>query len=183
MEKIVLNHKNFGRLTEGYVLVIGIGVAIAIAGLIAFGLLLLFNSPWFTIPLIFFFIGTWLAASQWNELVNLRIVTGFVASITNPTRLTTAATLLNTKRSSFVRSISKLITRGVVELDFFVDMDAFGPKGSESPSSLPNETQRLSRSLTPSHPILTSLQWIGLIGTIIAIIYHIVGLLRYLGFF
>lgn len=180
----MLNRKNFGRLTEGYVLVIGIGVAIAIAGLIVFGLLLFFNSPWFTVPLIFFFIGTWLAASQWNDLVNLRVVAGFVASITTLTRLTTAATLLNMKKSSFVQSIAKLITRGVVELDFFVDMDAFGPKGSERPNSIPDDDQqKYSRSLTPSQPILTSLQWIGLIGTIIAIIYHIVGLLRYLGFF
>ena len=179
-----LDQKNFGRLTESYVLVIGIGVAIAIAGIIAFGLLLLFNLPWFTVPLIFFFVGTWLATSQWNELVNLRVVAGFVASITNPTRFTTAATLLNMKKSSFVESISKLITRGVVELDFFVDMDAFGPKGSEHPSSIPDHSlQEQSKSLTPSHPVLAGLQWIGLIGTLIAIIYHLVGLFRYLGFF
>lgn len=179
---MAINHKNFGRLTEGYTLVIGIGVAIAIAGITAFGVLLALGYPWFTVPLIFVFLGTWIAARQWGELVTLRIVTGFVSSITHPTRITTTANLLNMKKHTFVHSLTKLITRGVVEIDFFPEVDAFGPKGCKRPKSIPKDYDpKTVTPLTSPQHIMTGLQWIGLIGTIIAIIYHIMGLLRHLG--
>ncbi len=180
--KLTLDHKNFGRLTEGYTLYIGIGVAIAIAGIITFGVLLLLGYPWFTVPLIFVFLGTWISATQWSELVTLRIVAGFVSSITHPTRITTASNLLNMKKHTFVHSLTKLITRGVVKIDIFPEVDAFGPKGCDRPKSIPNEFQPDTVTpFTSPHRIMASLQWIGLIGTIIAIVYHIIGLLRYLG--
>jgi hypothetical protein len=182
--EMTLDHKNFGRLTEGYTLVIGIGAGIAIAGIVAFGVLLVLGFPWFTVPLIFVFLGLWIAASQWNELGRLRIVAGFVASITHPTRISTAASLLNMKKHVFVHSLTKLITRGVVQIDIFPEVDAFGPKGCKRPKSVPKDYQ--PKTVTPlisPQRLLTGLQWIGLIGTIIAIVYHIIGLLRYLGIF
>ena len=179
---MMLDHKNFGRLTEGYTLVIGIGVAITIAGIIAFGVLFVLGFPWFTVPLIFVFLGLWIAASQWNELGKLRIVAGFAASITHPTHITTAANLLNMQKHTFVHSLTKLITRGVVQIDIFPEVDAFGPKGSERPKSVPKYyPPKTVGPLTSPHRVLSGLQWIGLIGTIIAIIYHIIGLLRFLG--
>ena len=180
---MTLDRKNFGRLTEGYTIVIGIGVAIAIAGIVAFGVLLAFGNPLFTVPLIFVFLGTWIAARQWNELGTLRVVAGFVSSITHPTRITTSANLLNMKKHTFVHSLTKLITRGVVEIDIFPEVDAFGPKGGKRPKSIPKDYQpKTPGPITTRHQLTTSLQWIGLIGTIIAIIYHIYGLLRYTGF-
>jgi hypothetical protein len=182
--EMALDHKNFGRLTEGYTLVIGIGAAIAIAGIIAFGVLLVLGVLWFTVPLIFVFLGLWIAASQWNELGKLRIVAGFVASITHPTHITTAASLLNMKKHAFLHSLTKLITRGVVQIDIFPEVDAFGPKGCKRPKSMPKDyPPQAVTPLTSPHRLLTGLQWIGLIGTIIAIVYHIFGLLRYLGIF
>lgn len=182
--EMTLDYKNIGRLTEGYTLVIGIGVAITIAGLIAFGVLLLGGVPWFTISLIFVFLGMWLSTSQWNELLRLKIVTGFVASITHPTRITTAANLLNMKKHTFVHSLTKLITQGVVQISIFPEVDAFGPKGCKRPNSVPKNYQSITTSPIASRQLLTKiLQWIGLIGTIIAIIYHIIGLVRYLGLF
>ena len=182
--KLTLDRKNFGRLTEGYTLVIGIGVAITLAGIIAFGVLFVLGFLWFTVPLIFVFLGLWIAASQWNELGKLRIVAGFVASITHPTSITTAANLLNLKKHAFVYLLTKLITRGVVQIDIFPEVDAFGPKGCERPKSVPKDySPHPVRSLTSPHRLLTGIQWIGLIGTIIAIIYHVIGLLRYLGIF
>jgi hypothetical protein len=179
---MTLDRKNFGRLTEGYTIVIGIGAGIAIAGITAFGILLALGYPWFTVPLIFVFLGTWIAARQWSELVTLRIVSGFVSSITHPTRITTTSNLLNMKKHSFVHSLTKLITRGVVEIDIFPEVDAFGPKGCKRPKSIPKDYQPDTVTpLTSPIRIMSSLQWIGLIGTIIAIIYHIFGLLRYLG--
>ncbi|MFX1577050.1 MAG: hypothetical protein ACFFCF_07730 [Promethearchaeota archaeon] len=181
---MTLDHKNMGRLTEGYTLTISIGVAITIAGLIAFGVLLLVGIPWFTISLIFVFLGMWLSTSQWNELIRLRIVTGFVASITHPTRITTAANLLNMKKHTFVHSLTKLITRGVVEINIFPEVDAFGPIGCKRPNSIPQDYQPITTTPLTSHQLITRiLQWIGLIGTIIALVYHIIGLLRYLGLF
>jgi hypothetical protein len=178
---LTLDRKNFGRLTEGFMMTIGIGVAITIAGLVAFGLLLLFGIPWFTIPLIFVFLGMWIATGQWNELNRLRIVAGFVASITHPTRITTAANLLNMKRHTFVHALTKLITRGVVEISIFPEVDAFGPKGSTRPNSVPKDYQpTIPVPITSRQRALTILQWIGLIGTLISITYHIIGLLRYL---
>ncbi|MFX1562709.1 MAG: hypothetical protein ACFFDP_05330 [Promethearchaeota archaeon] len=177
-----LDHKNFGRLTEGYTLVIGIGVTITIAGIIAFGVLFALGFLWFTIPLIFVFLGLWIAASQWNELGKLRIVAGFAASITHPTHITDAANLLNMKKHAFIYLLTKLITRGVVQIDIFPEVDAFGPRGCKRPESVPKDYQ--SQTVTPlasPQRLLTGLQWIGLIGTIIAIIYHIIGLLRYIG--
>lgn len=181
---MTLDHKNMGRLTEGYTLVIGMGFAITISGLIAFGILLLVGIPWFTISLIFVFLGMWLSTSQWNELIRHRVVAGFVTSITHPTRITTAANLLNLKKHTFVHSLTKLITRGVVEVTIFPEVDAFGPKGCKRPKSIPKDYQpTTTTTITSRHQLTKILQWIGLIGTIIAIIYHIIGLLRYLGFF
>jgi hypothetical protein len=181
---MTIDRKNFGRLTEGYLIVIGIGVAIAIAGIVAFGLLLAFSNPWFTVPLILVFLGTWIAARQWSELVTQRIVAGFVGSINHPTRITSTSKLLNMKTHTFVHSITKLITRGVVEIDIFPEVDTFGPKGCKRPNSIPKDYQpdKVSPLASP-HRLMSGLQWIGLIGTIIAIIYHIIGLLRYLGVF
>ena len=180
--QMTLDRKNFGRLTEGYTLVIGIGVTITIAGMVALGVLFILGFLWFTLPLIFVFLGLWIAGSQWNELVKLRIVAGFVASITHPTRITTVATLLNVKNHAFIYLLTKLVTRGVVQIDIFPEVDAFGPKGCERPESVPKDYQPPTGGpLTPPHRFPTSLQWIGLIGTLIAIIYHIIGLLRYLG--
>jgi hypothetical protein len=179
--KMTLDRKNFGRLTEGYTLVIGIGVAITLAGLIAFGVLFVLGFLWFTVPLIFVFLGLWIAGSQWNELVKLRIVAGFVASITHPTRITTAANLLNLRTHAFIHLFTKLITRGVVEIDIFPEVDAFGPKGCQRPESVPKEYQPSTGGPLPPPRFPTSIQWIGLIGTLIAITYHIIGLLRYLG--
>ncbi len=179
-----LDHKNMGRLIEGYTIIIGIGVAIAIAGIIAFGALLMLTIPWFSVPLIFVFLGIWIATSQWNEVGKLRIVAGFVASVTHPTRITTASTLLSLKKFDFVRCLTKLITRGVIEIDIFPEVDSFGPKGTKRPKSIPKDYQPDPIISTFSHQrITTSLQWIGLIGTIIAIIYHIIGLIRFLGLF
>ena len=179
---MTIDHKHFGRLTEGYTIVIGIGVAIALAGIIAFGILLALGYPWFTVPLILVFLGTWIATRQWSELVTLRIVTGFVSSITHPTRITTTSTLLNMRKHTFVHSLTKLITRSVVEIDIFPEVDAFGPRGCKRPKSIPKDYQPDTvRPVTSPLRIMTGLQWIGLIGTIIAIIYHIFGLLRYLG--
>jgi hypothetical protein len=180
--EMTLDHKNFGRLTEGYTLYIGIGVVITLAGLIAFSVLFVLGFFWFTVPLIFVFLGLWIAASQWNELGKLRIVAGFVASITHPTRITTAANLLNLKRHTFIYLLTKLITRGVVQIDIFPEVDTFGPKGCQRPKAVPKEYQpKTAGPLTSPHRVLTSLQWIGLIGTVIAIVYYIFGLLRYLG--
>ncbi len=177
-----LDHKNFGRLTEGNIMVIGIGVAIALAGIIAFSVLLALSIPWFTVPFIFVSLGTWIAARQWSELVKLRITAGFVSSITHPTRLTTASNLLKMKKHTFVHLLTKLVTRGVVEIDIFPEVDAFGPKGCKRPESVPKDFQHdTGTPLTSPHSIMTGLQWIGFIGTIIAIVYHIFGLLRYLG--
>ncbi len=182
--KMTLDQKNFGRLTEGYTIIMGIGVAVALAGIIAFGVLLVLGFPWFTVPLIFVFLGLWIAASQWNELGKLRIVAGFVASITHSTRITTAADLLNMQKHAFVHSLTKLITRGVVQIDIFPEVDAFGPKGCKRPKSVPKDyPPQPATPLKSPQRLLTALQWIGLIGTIIAIIYHIIGLLRYLGIF
>ena len=184
MIRLTLDRKNFGRLTEGYTLVIGIGVAITLAGIIAFGVLFILGFLWFTVPLIFVFLGLWITASQWNELGKLRIVAGFVASITHPTSITTATNLLNLKKHAFVYLLTKLITRGVVQTDIFPEVDAFGPKGCERPKSvLKDYSPQPVRPLTSPYRLLTGIQWIGLIGTIIAIIYHIIGLLRYLGIF
>ncbi|MFX1510634.1 MAG: hypothetical protein ACFFBR_10040 [Promethearchaeota archaeon] len=184
MIELPLDHKNFGRLTEGFTITIGIGVAITISGLIAFGLLLFVGVPWFTIPLIFVFLGMWIATNQWNELNRLRIVAGFVASITHPTRITTTANLLNMKRHTFVHALTKLITRGAVEISIFPEVDTFGPKGCKRPNSVPKDYQPPTPiPITSRQQLSTILQWIGLIGTIIAIVYHIIGLLRYLGFF
>jgi hypothetical protein len=180
----MLDKKNLSRLSEGYTITIAIGAIIAIAGIIAFSALLLFNIPWFSISLIFVFLGMWMAASYWNELGKLRIIAGFVASITRPTRITTASNLLNLKRHDFIQSLSKLITRGVVEIEIYPEVDAFGPKGVKRPKSIPKDYQPAPvKTINPYHRFTTMLQWIGLIGTIIAIIYHIIGLLRYLGFF
>ncbi len=126
----------------------------------------------------------WIAASQWNEVGKLRIVAGFVTSVTQPTRITTASNLLSLKKSDFVRSLTKLITRGVIEIDIFPAVDSFGPKGTKRPKSVPKDYQPTSITSASSHQrITTSLQWIGLAGTIIAIIYHVIGLIRFLGFF
>ncbi|MFX0168812.1 MAG: hypothetical protein ACFE89_05555 [Candidatus Hodarchaeota archaeon] len=179
-----LDQKNFGRLTEGYLIVIGVGVAITIISMIAFGFLLAFNVPWFSVPLIFVFLGVWIAASQWNELRRLRIVAGFVSSITRLTRITSTALMLNLKKYDFVHNLSKLITRGVIEVDIFPEVDAFGPKGIKHPESVPEAYQPEDATRISSHQrFATSLQWIGLLGTVIAIIYHFIGLLRYLGLF
>ena len=179
---MTLDRKNFGRLTEGYTLVIGIGVAITLAGLIAAGVLFVLGFLWFTVPLIFVFLGLWIAASQWNELIKLRIAAGFVASITHPTRITTAANLLNMKNHAFIYLLTKLITRGVVQTDIFPEVDAFGPKGCQRPESVPKDYQPPTGGLlAPPHRFLSGIQWIGLIGTLIAIIYHIIGLLHYSG--
>jgi hypothetical protein len=179
---MTLDHKNFGRLTEGYTLYIGIGVAITLSGLIAFGVLFVLGFVWFTVPLIFVFLGLWIAATQWNELVKLRIVAGFVSSITHPTRITTAANLLNLRKHTFVHLLTKLITRGVVQIDIFPEVDTFGPKGCQRPTSVPKDYEsKTAGPLTSPNQVLTGLQWIGLIGTIISITYHIIGLLRYLG--
>jgi hypothetical protein len=181
---MTLDFKNLKRLTEGYTIIIGIGVIIAIAGIIAFSVLLLLNIPWFSIPLIFMFLGMWIAASQWNELGKNRIVAGFVASITRPTRITTAANLLNMKRPDFIHSLSKIIIRGVVEVEIYPEVDAFGPKGVKRPKSAPKDYQPSPvTTISPYQRLTTILQWIGLVGTLIAIIYHILGLLRYLGVF
>ncbi|MDO8123785.1 MAG: hypothetical protein Q6364_05335 [Candidatus Hermodarchaeota archaeon] len=181
---MALDRKNLERLTEGYTIIIGIGVIITIAGLIAFSILLLLTIPWFSISLIFVFLGMWIAASQWNELGKGRIVAGFVASITRPTRITTAANLLNMKRYDFIHSLSKIITRAVVEVEIYPEVDAFGPKGVKRPKSAPKDYQPSPvTTLNPYQRLTTILQWIGLVGTIIAIIYHILGLLRYLGVF
>jgi hypothetical protein len=177
---MTLDHKNFGRLTEGALIVIGIGVAIAIAGIIAFSVLFALSIPWFTVPLIFVFLGTWIAARQWSELVQLRIAAGFVSSITHPTRITTASNLLNMKKHTFVHLLTKLITRGVVGIDIYPELDAFGPKGGTPPISIPKDYQHKTPIIT-SHPLTSGLQWIGLIGTIISMTYHIYGLLRYTG--
>jgi hypothetical protein len=178
-----IDRKNFGRLTEGYTMVIGIGVAIAIAGLVAFGVLLALGSLWFSVPLIFVFMGIWIAARQWNELITLRVVAGFIASITQLTSLTAAAGLLGLNKQTFIHSLTKLTTRDVVETVIFPGVDAFAPKGTKRPESLP-------KALLPDtvKPAATSprfaiiLTWIGLIGTIISLIYHIFGLMHYLGF-
>lgn len=181
---MTLDHKNLERLTEGYTIIIGIGVAIALAGIIAFSVLLFLNISWFSIPLIFVFLGMWIAASQWNELSKGRIVAGFVASITRPTRITTAANLLNMKRYDFIHSLSKIITRGVVKVEIYPEVDAFGPTGVKRPKSTPKDYQPSPiTTINPYQRLTTVLQWIGLVGTIIAIIYHIIGLLRYLGVF
>ncbi len=179
-----LDHKNFGRLMEGYTILIGVGVAVALAGIIAFAVLLMLNFPWFSIPVIFVFLGMWIAAGQWNEVGKVRIVAGFVVSVTHPTRITTASNLLNLKKFDFVRSLTKLITRGAVEVDIFPEVDAFGPKGTKRPKSVPKDYQPETITQSTSHQrITTSLQWIGLIGTIISIIYHVVGLIRFIGGF
>jgi len=179
---MAFNSKNFGRLIEGYTLTIGIGVIIVIASLIAFGILLLIGFPGFSVPLIFLFIGMWIAASQWNEVGKMKIVAGFVASVTYPTRFSTASNLLKMKTHEFIHCVTKLITRGVFEIDLFPEVDAFGPKGSKRPTSLPQDYR--PSAFTPINPyqrITTILQWIGLIGTLIAIIYHIIALFRILG--
>jgi hypothetical protein len=179
-----LHHKNMGRLIEGYTIIIGIGVAIALAGIIAFGALLMLTIPWFSIPLIFVFLGIWIAASQWNEVGKLRVIAGFAASVTLPTQITAASNLLSLKKFDFVRGLTKLITRGVIEIDIFPEVDTFGPRGMKLSESVPKDYQPVPITPTPSHQRITSsLQWIGVIGTIIAIIYHIVGLIRFLGFF
>lgn len=181
---MALDRKNLKRLTEGYTIIIGIGVIIAIAGIIAFSVLLLLNISWFSISLIFVFLGMWIAANQWNELSKCRIAAGFVASITRPTRITTAANLLNMKRHDFIHSLSKIITRGVVEIEIYPEVDAFGPKGVKRPKSAPKDYQPSPvTTINPYQRLTTILQWIGLVGTLIAIIYHIIGLLRYLGVF
>ena len=176
-----LDHKNFGRLNEGIIIVIGIGTGISIAGLVAFGVLLALGSPWFSVPLIFVFLGIWIAARQWGELGTFRIVAGFVASIKEPTDITMASNMLGMRKQTFVHSLSKLITRGVVKAVFFPEFDAFGPKGSKL-KSVPKEYQT-----TPAAPVMTAqrfatiLTWIGLIGTIVSLIYHILGLMNYMG--
>ena len=181
---MALDRKNLERLTEGYTIIIGIGVFIAIAGIIAFSALLLLSIPWFSISLIFVFLGMWIAANQWNELSKCRIAAGFVSSITRPTRITTASNLLNMKRHDFIHSLSKIITRGVVEVEIYPEVDAFGPKGVKRPESTPKDYQSSPvTTFNPYQRLTTILQWIGLVGTIIAIIYHILGLVRYLGVF
>ena len=179
---MAFNSKNFGRLIEGYQRTIGIGVIITIASLIAFGILLVIGFPGFSVPIIFLFIGMWIAASQWNELGKMKIVAGFVAAVTYPTRISTASNLLKMKTHTFIHCVTKLITRGVIEIDIFPEVDAFGPKGSKRPESLPKDHR--PRAFTPISPyqrITTIIQWIGLIGTLIAIIYHILALFRILG--
>ena len=125
----------------------------------------------------------WIAARQWSELVTLRIVSGFVASINHLTRITTAANLLGLKKYTFVHSLTKLITRGVVEVVIFPEVDAFGPKGSKRPESLPKDGQ--PETVTPivtQQGLSAILKWVGVIGMIISLIYHIFGLMHYLGF-
>lgn len=178
-----LDRKNFGRLTEGYTLYIGIGVGIAIAGLVAFGVLLALGSLWFSVPLIFVFMGIWIAARQWNELITLRVVAGFIASITQLTSIAAAANLLGLKKQNFIHSLTKLTTRGVVETVIFPEIDAFGPKGTKRTESLPKDLQPEAVTPVATTPgFSTILTWIGLIGTIISLIYHIFGLMHYLGF-
>ena len=86
------------------------------------------------------------------------------------------------KTHEFIHCVTKLITRGVTEIDLFPEVDAFGPKGSKRPTSLPpDHLPRTFSPITPYQRITTILQWIGLIGTLIAIIYHIIALFRILG--
>lgn len=181
---MAFNSKNFGRLIEGYTIIIGVGVIIAIASIIAFGILLMMGFPGFSVPLIFLFIGMWIAANQWNEVGKMKIVAGFVVSVTNPTRISTASILLKMKTHDFIHCLTKLITRGVTEIDLFPEVHAFGPKGSEQPKSLPKDYHpRAITSINPYQRITTLIQWIGFIGTLIAIIYHIIALFRILGTF
>lgn len=178
-----LDRKNFGRLTEGYTLYIGIGVAIALAGIIAFGVLFVLGFPWFSVPLIFLFLGMWIAAKQWNELITLRVVAGFIASITDLTSIAAAANLLGLNKQTFIHSLTKLTTRDCVETVIFPEVDAFGPKGTKRPESLPKSFQAGTVTPVATGPrFSTILTWIGLIGTIISLVYHIFGLMHYLGY-
>ncbi len=117
------------------------------------------------IPVFISIIG---AAHQLGLKHQAELVLGLVSNISKPMSILRAAQILGMRPVTFTRILSELNMHGVVELEIYPEVGAFGPLGQQ-PQDPPNEGYSLSEiQLYSGSPWTRVLRWIGIIGTIVS---------------
>ncbi|MFW9886758.1 MAG: hypothetical protein ACFFER_01160 [Candidatus Thorarchaeota archaeon] len=128
----------------------------------------------------FLFVGS----LQIRRIMNLRLVYGLVTSISEPTSMVNAASVVGLKVDVFSRHLINLIASEVVDLEIFPEVDAFGPPGKKPPSGgllSTSVSENAVRQIAYEVNRSTRIRWYALLvqvlGTTITIVIAVFGFL------
>jgi len=120
--------------------------------------------------LILVFIALVGASNQYAKKHRAKVVLGIAANVSRPTSIVETARMVGLRPTTFMRTLSELVTHQIIDLKFFPEVNAFGPPGSN-----PQDFQPSTHPAGGAFPGSTSnwatlLRWIGIIGTILSFI-------------
>jgi hypothetical protein len=118
------------------------------------------------------------ASYQYERKHRAKVVLGIAASVAKPTGIPETARMVGMRPTTFMRTLSELVSHQVIELQFFPEINAFGPPGSN-----PKDFQPSAYATGGAFPVSASnwatlLRWIGIVATILSLIATLTYLLQ-----
>jgi hypothetical protein len=128
--------------------------------------------------LILVFIALVGASNQYAKKHRAKVVLGIAANVSRPTSIVETARMVGLRPTTFMRTLSELVSHQIIGLTFFPEVNAFGPPGSNPQDLPPSAYPAGGASPGSASNWATLLRWISIIATILSLIATLTYLIR-----